>query len=236
MSIKITYKSNKSENSISNYALFTNENFQIYGLKKLSIHNQSSQIHKIIGKYNDLDKKSFLFFNISPTKKILLIKLKDNQKFIKNEKIGAKFYDFLKSDSNLKLNFFGSNIKESSSKNKNFFDEFIHGFKLKSYIFDRYKSEKNSYNIELVISSDKKLLDGNKRFHSLIEGTKLTKDLVSEPGNILHPDEYAKRILQLKKVGLKVTVYDKKKTKEIRNECSFRGWSRKCKRLIFSYY
>ena len=38
MSIKITYKNNKSESSIQNYALFTNEKFQIYGLRKLSIH------------------------------------------------------------------------------------------------------------------------------------------------------------------------------------------------------
>ena len=140
MSIKITYKNNKSESSIQNYALFTNEKFQIYGLRKLSIHNASNQINKIIRTYNDLNKKSFLFFNLSPNKKLLLIKLKDSQKFIENEKIGAKFYDFLKLDPNLKLTFYESNIKDTSSKNKNFFDEFIHGFKLKSYIFDKYKS------------------------------------------------------------------------------------------------
>ncbi len=215
MSIKITHKSNKSESSIDNFAFFTDEKFQIYSLRKLSIYNQSNQINKIIGTFNDLDKKNFLFFNISSTKKVLLIKVKDNQKFIKNEKIGAKFYDYLKSESNLKLTFFEPNIKESSGKNKNFFDEFIHGLKLKSYIFNKYKSEKKSKNIEFVIYSNKKLLDRNRRFSSLIEGTKLTKDLVSEPGNILHPDEYAKRILQLKKDGLKVTVYDTKKLKKL---------------------
>jgi leucyl aminopeptidase len=42
-----------------------------------------------------------------------------------------------------------------------------------------------------------------------------TKDLVSEPGNILHPDEYAKRILSLKKLGLKVSLLDKKKLKSL---------------------
>ena len=30
------------------------------------------------------------------------------------------------------------------------------------------------------------------------------RDLVSEPGNILHPDEYAKRLKSLKKDGLKL--------------------------------
>jgi leucyl aminopeptidase len=49
----------------------------------------------------------------------------------------------------------------------------------------------------------------------LSEGIKLTKDLVSEPGNILHPDEYAKRVLSLKKLGLKVQVFNKKKLKKL---------------------
>ena len=43
----------------------------------------------------------------------------------------------------------------------------------------------------------------------------LTRDLVSEPGNILHPDEYAKRITKLRKFGLKVTIYDQKKLKKL---------------------
>ena len=48
------------------------------------------------------------------------------------------------------------------------------------------------------------------KFKSLEEGTFFARDLVSEPGNILHPDEYAKRINSLKKVGLKVNIYDEK--------------------------
>ena len=32
------------------------------------------------------------------------------------------------------------------------------------------------------------------KFRALEEGTFYARDLVSEPGNILHPDEYAKRI------------------------------------------
>ena len=46
-------------------------------------------------------------------------------------------------------------------------------------------------------------------------GTFFTRDLVSEPGNILHPDEYAKRLNSLRKDGLKVTIYDEKKLKKL---------------------
>ena len=53
------------------------------------------------------------------------------------------------------------------------------------------------------------------KFKALEEGTFFTRDLVSEPGNVLHPDEYAKRLIKLKKYGLKVTVYDEKKLKKL---------------------
>ena len=38
---------------------------------------------------------------------------------------------------------------------------------------------------------------------------------MSEPGNILHPDEYAKRLSSLKKTGLKINIYDEKKLKKL---------------------
>ena len=53
------------------------------------------------------------------------------------------------------------------------------------------------------------------KLNAILDGVNFTKDLVSEPGNILHPDEYAKRIVKLRKFGLKVTVYDKKKLKKM---------------------
>ena len=53
------------------------------------------------------------------------------------------------------------------------------------------------------------------KFKALEEGTFYTRDLVSEPGNVLHPDEYAKRLKSLKKDGLKVNIYDDKKLKKL---------------------
>ena len=54
----------------------------------------------------------------------------------------------------------------------------------------------------------------DKRFNSLVEGVNFTKDLVSELGNILHPDEYAKRLIKLKKL-IKINVFDEKKLKKL---------------------
>ena len=110
---------------------------------------------------------------------------------------------------------FNNNIKDFSLKNKNFLDEFIHGAQLKSYTF-KYKSDKKKEFFNFYISMDSKSIDFNmdKRFSSLIEGTNLTKDLVSEPGNILHPDEYTRRIKQLSKF-VQVVVYDESKLKKL---------------------
>jgi leucyl aminopeptidase len=54
------------------------------------------------------------------------------------------------------------------------------------------------------------------KLNALLEGINFSRDLVSEPPNILTPDEYVKRLLRLKKFGLKINVYDKKKLKKHR--------------------
>ena len=83
---------------------------------------------------------------------------------------------------------------------------------MKSFVFSKYKNNKKDTKLEIKLIGKTTQTEKNKtkRFSSIINGTNLTKELVSEPGNILHPDEYAKRILQLRKIGLKVTIYDKK--------------------------
>ena len=101
---------------------------------------------------------------------------------------------------------------------KNFdINEFLHGSNLKSYEFKKYKSNKKTDNIEIDVNTANSSLFINtkKKLNPLIEGINFTKELVSEPGNILHPDEYVKRLRKLTQIGLKVTVYDKKKLKNL---------------------
>ena len=216
MSIKISFKKSINPKVVKNYVLFCDENFKINGLSQLVLKNQSSDISKTINSVNS-KKKNFLLFNINLTQKIILIKIKKNQSSVDNEKLGAKFFNFIKDNTIYNLSLFNNNIKATSIKNPIFMDEFIHGIELKSYVFRKYKSKKNNEVFNFNISTDNKSINfkKNKRFKSLIEGTNLTKDLVSEPGNILHPDEYSKRLKQLKRFGLKVVVYDKSKLKKL---------------------
>ena len=217
MPIKINVKKSINDAAIKNYVLFSNEDFKINSLNKLSISRFSSNIGKTID-FNKSKKKEILIFNLNPTQKIILVKLKNNNMSpLSNEKKGAEFFDFIKSNSIFNSTFLESNFSDILKKNKNFIDEFFHGVKLKSYTFNKYKTKKDLENYEINILFKSKNLNYNKdkRFESLIDGITYTKDLVSEPGNILHPDEYAKRLIALRKYGLKVSVYDQKKLKKL---------------------
>jgi len=130
------------------------------------------------------------------------------------ENIGSKLFDYLKKNKieNSFIDISKIDITHIQLENA------IHGAKLKSYNFNIYKSnDKKNKNINLNVVG-KQLVKSNilrKKLDALLEGVFFARDLVSEPGNILHPDEYTKRLLKLKKIGLRVTVYNKKKLKKL---------------------
>ena len=216
MSIKINIKKSINSTTIKNYVLFTDENFKIINLNHLNLVKFSNEINQTISSIKSKNR-DFLLFNLDPNQRILLINLKQNFTSLEIEKKGSDFYSFVKSNFIFNLTFINDNFKDISLKNKTFLDDFFHGVKLKSYKFEKYKNKKDNDRFEFNIITKKKLLNfnKNKRYQSLIDGSVLTKDLVSEPGNILHPDEYTKRLIQLRKFGLKITVYDKKKLKKL---------------------
>ena len=74
-----------------------------------------------------------------------------------------------------------------TSKINNFLGYFLHGVKLKSYEFKKYKSKKEKRLITLSVTGvkNKPSISTQLRFKALEEGTFYARDLVSEPGNIL---------------------------------------------------
>ena len=193
-------------------AFFTNEKSEIFHLKKYL--NSSDYKNLTILLKNKNKKKDLLSFDLNPNQKIILISLKKNQKPNEIEKSGARLFDFLKSEELDVIHIISDTISPNLKPDSIY--EFLHGMRLKSYSFDRYKSKKESNTLKVNIASlkkfDKKIYD---KFKAIELGVNYTKDLVSEPGNILHPDEYAKRLIQLKKIGLKVSVYDEKQLKKM---------------------
>ncbi len=89
--------------------------------------------------------------------------------------------------------------------------EIAHGARLRAYRFDKYrtKEEKDDKPTvgKIVVNTPAK--DAKSEFASrekLGDGVFLTRDLVSEPANILYPEEFASRCKKLAELGLKVKV------------------------------
>jgi leucyl aminopeptidase len=213
MSIKIVYSKKKLGKLSNNLVLFSNENFSINSVKKFLSTSEFSYIKDLL-KTSDL-KKTLLVFEINSKKKIILISIKNNLKNSDIENLGAEFYGYVNNDKKNTQYFL--NTDSISSKEKNFVGFFTHGLKLKSYKFNKYITKKNTRIISINIFGKKNNLSTQSllRFNALEEGTFYARDLVSEPGNILHPDEYAKRLNSLKKLGIKINILDKKKLKKL---------------------
>ena len=212
MSIKLNYLKKISNKLSSNLVLFCDEKYSVNGLKKYLSNDEFSYISDL-SKTIDF-KKNLFVFDVNSKKKITLISIKKNIKISDVENLGAEFYK--------KINY-GKNseyfIISDSAVNKvdNFLGHFLHGLKLKSYEFKKYKTKKDTRSISInIIGNKNKPSNQNQlRFKALEEGTFYARDLVSEPGNILHPDEYAKRLSSLRKDGLKISIYDEKKLKKL---------------------
>ena len=212
MILKEKYTKFAKLNNLSGAIIFfANEKFEIKNINKFLITSQKDLFKK--NQKKNSKKKNIFTFDLNHNQKIIIFSVKKkNNSFEKN---GAQIYEFLKKESIFNIHIFAETIESVNKSNS--LHELVHGMRLKSYSFDKYKSKKNSItlNVNLINQklADKKLVN---RFNAIESGVNFTKDLVSEPGNILHPDEYAKRINNLRKLGLKVTVYNTNKLKKMK--------------------
>ena len=211
MSISISYNNSFSKKNSTNLVLFVDEKFNISGLKK---HIQSNEYRFISDLIKTKEsKKKILIFDLNSKKKIILVSFKNNISSSDVENLGAKFYELIKNNTQTD---YVVNSDTVSIKLNNIIGYFLHGLKLKSYLFEKYKTKKTKKNISIFVTGkNKPSLKDQIKFKSIEDGTFYTRDLVSEPGNVLHPDEYAKRINSLKKLGLKINILDEKKLKKL---------------------
>ena len=165
-------------------------------------------------------KEKIISFDISEKNKVLFIIVKE--KLVSNnfEELGANFYSFIKTNKIDKVNLYADTLKsfKSYKKNTELILNFIHGFNLKSYSFDKYKTQNKNifYFLLKIISSEKTLLNNNYfRYKAIESGVFQTRDLVSEPPNILYPKKYVEIIKKLSSLGLKIQIYNESKMKKL---------------------
>jgi len=95
------------------------------------------------------------------------------------------------------------------------------GATLRAYRFDKYrtkdKKEDKPVFTKLAIHTDAhaKAAKEHDRLAAVADGVFLTRDLVSEPANVLGPEEFAAEVKKLEKLGIKVTVLGEKEMKKL---------------------
>lgn len=90
------------------------------------------------------------------------------------------------------------------------------GARLRAYRFEKYrttqKDDEKAKLAKLVVHTPepKAAEAAYEKLAALAYGVEFTRDLVTEPANVLYPAEFAERAEGLKKLGLKVEIFDQK--------------------------
>ena len=146
MNIRINFKSQVFNKSSGNLILFTDEKFNISSLKK---HISSSEYIYILDilKTKDL-KKKIITFEINSKKKIILVSLKKKLTNFDAQNLGAECYLILSGSKII-----GHNVNSETINNgsKNLIGHFLHGMRLKSYKFEKYKTKKDKKKLLLLL-------------------------------------------------------------------------------------
>ena len=192
----------------------------------------------IISNISDLNKINFPFSNEFDLKNVLfrsnLVKKKEfNLKFFNNNKSEVNIV-FKLVDSNFQdMTILGSELESIFSFNDNnkigfifskkiilnkpdIISEIIFGFLIKLYKFDKYKLNKISIPNKIKINQVNKLVKNKINYNlNLLKAINLTKDLVSEPANVLNPVSYSQICKNLKVKGLKIKELNKTEIEKI---------------------
>ncbi len=213
MSLKINYLDQKKKPN-KNKAIFVNLDSKISTFEADSDDKTNQKIINFLKSNKNTKQNKIISLNQDFDQKLIVILITEKNDELKSEKLGAKFFDFTMRNEIKDIFIKSPSFETSQKKYAINFNSFLHGAELKSYEFNLYKTSKKNNIVNFDINK-KDLSQKTKKLDAILKGVNYTRDLVSEPGNILHPDEYAKRLIKLKQIGLKVTVYDEKKLKQI---------------------
>ncbi len=217
--MKITFEKKKTDNDhlviVYNRAFKNDKAQQI-----LPEENQILRSAVVRDKKLNEAIETFHFRHKNDIKSLTIVKVDfsgNPDEFSKTEAYGGKLFSFLERKGFSKILMMFINLSE----NKELAHSLLNGFSLKSYRFDKYKVKtKKKVNIETL-----KILDLNNDINKnqrdiltngkAVKGVFLTRDLVSEPANILFPQKFVEICNVLKKVGVSVEVFDEKKLRSL---------------------
>lgn len=160
-------------------------------------------------------KPQSLKVNIGNTKVLLYsIGKNDDMDYAKALSIGGKIYSSANSYKASKVSIILDEIVKSKGDIDSLAEGFMEGFILKSYKFEKYKTkkedEKHITDVTFVSEFHKEISKKYKDYTiSLIDSIFMARDFVSEPPNVLFPEEMASRCEKMLHNNLEVEVLNK---------------------------
>ena len=217
----LSFTNSFSQNSNA-FAIFVNEKYEYEDKKKILSKDISKKINLFLKLLRTKDQKAEISsLDISDKKKCFIIKVKNKKEKYYFEEIGGSFFTYIKNDKTINsIDIYADSLSENKDKLSKVFSEFIFGYNLKSYTFNKYKTlnkEKINKKIsfKIISSYQEKIRKDYKYYDAIKEGVFLSRDLVSEPPNVLNPKKYTEEIKKLSKLGLKVEILNEAKLKKL---------------------
>jgi len=211
---------NKFDDKCENLGFFIPEDKLSLKTSKID-DDKKDKINKFLKRIEkNKDKKKLHSFDISDNQRCFVIILSEKLINFELNDLGGSFKNLIGSHKNLKsISLLASeNVRNKKLSDEELISEFLYGYNLKSYSFEKYKSKKKSdtsIKIEVCVNKVEKFKKEFETFSSIKSGVFLARDLVSEPPNELNPKHYTEEILKLTKLGLKVQVFGEKDLKKM---------------------
>ena len=128
------------------------------------------------------------------------------------EELGGRIYNKIKPLGSSQAKIYENNISIN--------ERLALGILLSSYKFENYKKNKIKQitklkNVVFVCNEPNKNLNKISEIQNVAKGVFTARDLVWQPPNILYPSSFADECKKLKKIGVKVTIYNEKQLQKI---------------------
>ena len=211
----IKFKSEKQRDSIK---LKDNEiNVLFYSEKNILLSenfNSQKDLLNLFKKIINNDSSNIILVR-SEKGNFLLVKRKTLDKDLTYkylEELGGRIYNKIKHLSSSQAKIYENNISIN--------ERLALGILLSSYKFENYKKNKikqiiNLKNVVFVCNEPNKNLSKISEIQNVAKGVFTARDLVWQPPNILYPSSFADECKKLKKIGVKVTIYNEKQLQKI---------------------
>jgi leucyl aminopeptidase len=133
----------------------------------------------------------------------------------------SKAHDFITLGGRLFTQLNAAKINEAYIIASSNIPELIFGAKLKSYKFDKYKTKQKPEDkislskLQFVTTTKQECQAQVDALSKLSSAIYLTRDLVSEPPNVIYPESFAAKCKELEQSGLKVEILDENEMKKL---------------------